>query len=219
MKALDLTNQRFTRLLAVSKATPIDFGYAKHSAWNCQCDCGKELIVETQKLRSGHTRSCGCLLVDFCKTTKIKHGHAIGKNETGKTTPEYSSWASAKSRCFNTDSADYPDYGGRGITMCEEWRDNFQAFFDYMGPKPPKTSLGRINNNGNYEPGNCRWETSKQQSNNHRRTIWVDMPDGTKLSLKQFTNICGVKYIHAYHRVKFRGMTPYQAVANLKAQR
>ena len=130
----------------------------------CECSCGGEKIVLGSTLRAGITISCGC-----AKTRNtLKHGM--------EGTPTYSSWSSMKSRCNNSNDANYPRYGGRGITVCAEWCD-FIGFFKDMGVKPDNRTLDRIDVNGNYEPSNCRWATPKTQSRNKRNSVYVKIND------------------------------------------
>jgi hypothetical protein len=128
--------------------------------WRCVCSCGSEKIVARDKLVRGLTVSCGC------KRYRTQHPAAThGK----KWTPEHRAWLGAKGRCFNPKNPRYVYYGERGITMCQEWKDNFMAFYAHIGPKPhPKLTLDRIDVDGNYEPGNVRWATWKTQRNNRR---------------------------------------------------
>ncbi len=138
----------------------------RYTTWRCRCDCGNEIKVQAGRLKSGHTQSCGCLRKETTiKTNKAqkKHGMCF--------TPEYKAWANMKDRCTKSNHKQYKDYGGRGIKVCEHWLESFENFYADMGPKPfPKIlySIDRINNDGNYEPNNCRWATSKQQADNRR---------------------------------------------------
>lgn len=147
-------------------------GYAgknkrRQTLWNCVCNCGEKPIVLSYSLRSGRTVSCGCFIRELLLQKSTSHGHA----RQGKETPEYRAWQHAKSRCFNPRVWNYEEYGGRGITMSEDWKNSFENFLKDMGPRPSNNySLDRYpNNDGNYEPGNCRWATSSEQAFNRRK--------------------------------------------------
>lgn len=149
--------------------------------WECRCDCGNTGSVIGSNLVRGLSVSCGCYRVE-CNVT---HGKAR--------TPEYAVWDAARRRCFKPSDMHYPTYGGRGITMCPEWRNSFQAFYEYMGPRPKGHSLDRIDNNGNYEPGNVRWATTQVQIRNRRITIRVTH-QGETLSLAEWSEKTGIAY-------------------------
>ncbi len=157
MKLIDLTGMAVGELTVLNRAENNKHG---HTRWNCRCSCGKIYAVEGNCLkRENPTRSCGHLA--------IRHGVFINNP---KGTPEYSAWGNMRNRCFNPKNQAYADYGGRGITVCERW-NKFENFLADMGPRPhPKYSLDRYpNNNGNYEPGNCRWTTKSEQNKNTRK--------------------------------------------------
>jgi hypothetical protein len=168
-RLIDLTGQVFGRWTVLCF-----FGIGKHrqAVWLCRCDCGKERVIRGGDLRSGDTQSCSCLQRELASqriraavgALNFKHGHARVDSET----PEYRSWYNMIQRCTNSRREDYPRYGGRGIKVCERWRDSFAAFLEDMGRRPAGTSIDRIDVNGNYEPGNCRWATPKEQRLNQR---------------------------------------------------
>lgn len=150
----NLIGQRFGRWTVIAEAQK----YRHKVLWPCRCDCGVERLVENWKMRSGGSRSCGCLRRDLRGTQGFKHG-MVG-------TPEYRIWAGMLRRCRLGSKTQYHRYGGRGITVCERWEE-FENFYADMGMRPsPNHSIDRINNDGNYEPGNCRWATTKEQGEN-----------------------------------------------------
>lgn len=134
----------------------------------CLCDCGEIAEVEVQRLKRGITKSCGCYGRAVVAERSRKHGHSAG----GKRTPEYAAWKDAKARCYIKSVNNYDNYGGRGIRMCQRWLDSFDNFLEDMGQRPSIShSLDRIDVDGNYEPGNCRWADLRTQSNNKRNNL------------------------------------------------
>jgi hypothetical protein len=161
----DLTNKIF------GKWTVIEFshrGKYGDSHWLCRCNCGTKQIIFGGNLRSGKTTQCvNCKKIE-AKKNPYAFKHGMSKTNT------YRIWYGMKERCYNTKNEKYKDYGGRGISVCDNWKNSFENFYTDMGERPRGLSIDRINNNGNYEPSNCRWATPTQQMKNTRRAPQPD---------------------------------------------
>lgn len=166
----DIAGERFGRLVAIRDAEDDANGKRRIVV---RCDCGAECVVQLNNLRNGHTQSCGCLMREFSATNRLTHGaRRQGVDKGG-----YHSWTGMIQRCTNSKSHNYPDYGGRGITICDQWRD-YSAFLADMGPRPsPAHTIDRIDNNGPYAHGNCRWATRVEQNRNRGCVRLFDVND------------------------------------------
>lgn len=191
-KIKDLTGKRFGSLVVLRREGKI----GKHIAWICKCDCGSiTKPITGNNLKNGHVRSCGCLYK--------KH------EMTG--TRIYSIWNSMKSRCNNENTEHYAEYGGRGISVCSEWNDNFKSFYDWSMSHgySDDLTIDRINVNGNYEPSNCRWATQKEQQNNRRNSIVISY-NGKERTLSEWSEELGIDYHKLLMRIK-RGWSAEKA--------
>jgi len=160
---IDLIGQRFGRLVVLEQA-----GLTTHkkATWRCRCDCGQTCVVRANKLREGSKRSCGC------SQFRIQHGHTCAAKKTG----EFHSWQAMKQRCQNPNNIAYKNYGGRGIKV--EF-SSFEEFLAHVGPRPPHTSIDRIDNDGHYALGNVRWADRKTQAANKRPRKRKEIPNGS----------------------------------------
>lgn len=168
--SLDLIGRRFGRLLVTRKT---DERERRRVIWECACDCGNIWRGRGDSLLSGATRSCGC----FNKEKQESWASSNTKHGASKTRL-YSNWKRMKQRCSSPKHPRYTDYGGRGIKVCPEWFQDYQSFYDYVSKLPhfdePGYTLDRLNNDGNYEPGNVRWATAKEQAQNKHRACRKD---------------------------------------------
>jgi hypothetical protein len=160
---------RFHRLTVRRLGEPAADGHARYL---CACDCGQSALVLTSALLRGKTKSCGCLRAEKAARSMKLNRRELGSHGMAPRAgphPLYSTWAGMVARCTNPRHEKYPLYGARGITVCQRWRNDFAAFLADMGERPsPKQSLDRIDNSGNYEPGNVRWATPVEQARNRR---------------------------------------------------
>lgn len=170
----NLNGIRFNRLIVLGYVGRV----GANNQWHCLCDCGLETIVSGGNLKSKHTISCGCFHKEQTSKSVKKHGKT--------NSPEYKIWSGMKTRCSDLSNE---KYGGRGIFVCERWINSFENFIADMGQRPSsKHSIERINNNGNYEPTNCRWATDIEQAWNRRNTR-KDIFDGKIYSLKEISEL------------------------------
>lgn len=187
---IELTGQRFERLL-VTKPIRITDVEALH--YECLCDCGNVVIVRAQNLRKGLTRSCGCLRKETSKKVNLQHGMSH--------TSIHNVWMGMLGRCENPTNQAYKDYGGRGIKVCERWH-SFENFLEDVG-LPPQTglSLDRFpNNDGDYEPGNVRWATKKEQANNRRSSKLLTF-EGQTMTYAQWEDYLGLRRGEVWSRI------------------
>jgi hypothetical protein len=206
MKLIDKTGNRYGKLLVLRKhETP--------RMWLCVCDCGNEKLVTGSNLASGAIRSCGCLATQWASSMGsnpeyihrrseklVKHGE---KRRSGATV-EYKTWLVMKRRCYDEKYKDFETWGGRGIRVCERWRNSFPAFLKDMGRRPEGSfSIDRKNENRDYSPDNCRWATPLQQGEHMRPNIQVSYGGVEFFSLKEACRVLGLPYQTIFSRVKY----------------
>lgn len=192
----DITGQKFERLTVVRRN-----GYlAKRIAWDCVCDCGGRTRTVGHRLIQGGVKSCGCLQDE----SRTKHGRY---RET-----IYRIWEGMKSRCYNKKSTSYKNYGGRGITVCDKWKDDFESFVNDVGEMPTKKHwIERIKNNEGYYPGNCKWATPKEQLNNTRSNRMLTF-NGTSRTLQQWSEFLNINRVTIISRIDYYGWSVEKAL-------
>lgn len=203
-----IIGKKFNKLTVISQGeTIVNKCGSINLVYNCKCDCGNEISVRGACIRTGHTKSCGCVRSEMGIKKLTKHGKS--------STRAYKSWKRMRQRCFNKNNPDYSSYGGRGIKICQSWQEYFHNFYDDMGEMPIGFSLDRINVDGDYEPGNCRWIKRSNQMTNVRKTVWVKIR-GRKICFSRACKVFGVEEKIAQNFYKRKGMTPIDAIRFLK---
>lgn len=190
-RLIDLTGQRFGRWVVLGNAGRDKNGLTQ---WLCRCDCGNEVVVLGINLKKGRTQSCGCLQREQMVAKKTTHGLRF--------TRLYRIWSHIKDRCLRETCRNYKDYGGRGITICDKWLHDFQAFYDWAMSHGYRDDLtiDRINVDGNYCPENCRWVTMLTQAGNKQNTKYIEF-NGETHTLKEWSAIVGIPRDKLYDRI------------------
>lgn len=191
-KVEDISGQRFGRLTAIKYAGK---SKGKQTLWECRCDCGKTVVVHQQNLKSGHTSSCGCYNSEVASGALKTHGLSG--------TRLYTIWHDMIYRCYNDNHRSYKDYGGKGIIVCEEWKDDFEAFRNWALQNGYKDNLSidRIDSDKNYCPENCRWATNIQQANNTSRNL-IFTADGCTDTLANLCRKYSIRYSVVHGRIR-----------------
>lgn len=189
--AKDLTGQVFGYLTVTRRAGTTQGTSTQCALWECRCECGTIVVRRSQYLRTKHRphpRSCGCRMGN--ETHKMSY------------TRPYKIWISMRRRCLDPRDKDYANYGGRGIRVCETWKNSFENFWaDMREGYNDSLTLGRQDNNGDYSPQNCKWETVKAQSNNTRTNIFLETPKG-KMTMQQAAELYGIKPVTLRQRLR-----------------
>lgn len=199
-RVMDMVGMKVGRLTVNERIENSPEGKAR---WLCACECGGSVSIEGKYLRRGRTHHCGCLRGE----NSITHGSTIGRQLTS----EYRCWKAIKNRCYNHAGPNFVLYGGRGICVCDRWLDSCEAFLTDMGKRPSsKHSIDRIDNDGNYEPSNCRWATGSEQARNRRSTRWIEV-NGERLSAADWSRRLGGNTTLVHRRLHL-GWTEEDAV-------
>lgn len=191
--ALDLgvfVGQQIGHLTILEKNVSVRVGAKSNRGLRCLCACGKECLVPNTLIKRGERKSCGCGW--GAGVARKRNGVKHGKSRS----PEYFSWKAMRSRCHRPSDPAYDRYGGRGITVCDRWLNSFEAFYADMGPRPASTWLERIDNEGGYYPGNCKWGTFEEQGNNKRSSVFVEFR-GTRRTITQWGRLLGISHDQA----------------------
>jgi hypothetical protein len=185
----EMVGRKFGRLSVMRRSGRTD---DNHITWECACDCGGNAIVPGRYLRSGGSKSCGCLR----KKALNKTTHGMRKST------EYSVWRGMLTRCHNPKAKDHSKYGAKGIRVCEEWRTSFIEFYKHIGPRPQGTTIDRIDGTKGYEPGNVRWATAAVQGRNKIDAVYVNCSDGSRVHISDIAARLGITRGAASLRLK-----------------
>lgn len=209
-RSVNISGQVFGRLTAIEAC-----GYNKHgkTMWRCVCSCGGERFVVAGDLRSGNTKSCGCLVVEQAISMGARN---VTHGLTGS--PEFRTWSAMIDRCTNKSGKNYRNYGHRGITVCDEWMKSFERFLADMGPRQKGHTIERKDNNGNYEPSNCVWATNKDQSRNRRSTRLLSH-GGRSMPISAWAEEKGIQVGTLWRRLSTYGWSADRAIDTPVQQR
>lgn len=212
---MDLTGQRFGGLLVLYRDASVRRDRSVTTMWMCRCDCQTVRSFSAGGLRKGQVKSCGCLKARVMCAIASATGESRHGSAERRWASEYNTRRSMIARCHNPNRKDFLHYGGRGIRVCDRWRESFENFFADMGPKPsPKHSIDRIDLNGHYEPGNCRWATVAEQMSNRSDSRYLTI-DGVTLTMAEWSRRTGVHNTTIRWR-KRRGFSDPECVARPK---
>ncbi len=189
-----LIGQRFGKLVVLEFSGKAGKAYL----WRCQCECGQECRVRGTFLRAGRTVSCGCMRGESAAARNLKHGHSL----RGHLSREYRSWQAMNTRCHNPNHRSFKNYGAKGISVCQRWRDSFEDFLKDMGPKPtPRHTLDRYPDRaGNYDPDNVRWASPVEQANNQSKNRRYSLLGRTQ-TLTEWVRELGLVYSKVRYRL------------------
>lgn len=189
VKPIDITGRVFGRLTAIKLAPNRE--NTRRRMWLCRCECGKERLFFQSDITSGNTRSCGCLRLD--NPSRLTHGMT--------NTPDYCIWSDMIKRCYNPRHKKYDRYGGRGIQVCDEWKNSFKQFIADVGRRPePSLTLERIDNDGDYRPDNVRWATRREQARNRSSNNIITF-DGKSMSIAAWSDVTGISQGAIWNRI------------------
>ena len=208
---IDLTGQRFGRLTVIERADDhVGPSGRKHVVWRCKCDCGNEVIVRSVNLKSGHTKSCGCLRRGLLGKRRMTHGYSKERL--------YRIWNGIIQRCYNPKNNAYKNYGMRGIAMCDEWRYSYEPFREWSlnngydeAAERKYCQIDRIDVDGPYSPENCRWVTSKENANNRRNNVFINY-NGEKKTFAQWCSELGLNANTVWSRINNLGWDTAKAI-------